>query len=578
MSRQASATSSDEHSDSTDDLTFTRRTALALLGAGGFGAAAEGAAAQSGNGSQAGGTGGNGGGGRDARPWNQDVDARDHDLRNLGAVDVDRVYTTARDADVIVWKDDEGVFHADGRDDQVASGEDVLDVTQAAVDSLTDDRTWKEKVAVVSPGTVPYNDGDFREIELPSYTVLDVAAPISCEYEAGEHSNVIVAAARDAEHIEIPRLTVKGGPWMAVRFQRCSNVRLGEIEIQYEEDSDANDGVRIDNGYDIGTPQRCEDVQIDSVYLENGTKHGVETYGVNRLQIDRVIGKDMDGCAVLLNQTSDATVNSVVGRNPGGEEDYPTFRLANFCNNVSIGQVVSRGGAKGLMFITARNATVGEVNLVGAEDKGIFLTASYNVRIDGGVIKNCENEAIRIHGYASGTFSYDVPTEGVSVTDVRILDDRPEDERSQPYGIYESGPTAFSNQFVDNDVRGAGTEADIRVKSGSTVVADNVGDGVASGSVSLSPGESPAARVEGISGERGATLDLRDSVVEAPDAAFALEHHFEWNPDGESWDLVFEWVTDPGESVELEYIVDRPQANLGGREVENTWNEFAGME
>lgn len=127
----------------------------------------------------------NSGGGRDGRPWNQDIDAQGHSLQNLGALEVDHMYTAARDADVIVWKDTEGVFHADNHEETVASGEDVLEVTQAAVDSLTDGRDWMEKVAVVSPSTVgpadvddslddyEYSD-DVAGIELPSYTVLDI--------------------------------------------------------------------------------------------------------------------------------------------------------------------------------------------------------------------------------------------------------------------------------------------------------------------------------------------------------------------------------------------------------------------
>lgn len=559
-------------SDSYDDeLSLTRRTALALFGAAGTGAAATGSASATTETETKG-----KGKGQSGRPWNRDVDAGGHSLDNLGSLDVDHLYTPARAADVVVWKDEEGVFHADGRDERVASGEDVLTVAQAAVDSLTDDRDWKETVSVVSPGTVPYNDGDFRSIELPSYTVLDVAAPLSFEYESGEYSNAIAVTATDAEHVEVPQLTVEGGPWMALRFQRCSDVRIGDVAVLYDEDADTNDGIRIDNGYDIGTPKRCEDVRIESVYLENGGHHAVETYGIDRLQIDRVLAKDIGGCAVLLNQTSDATINSVIGRSPGGPAGYPTFRLANFCDNVSVGQVVSRGGMKGIMLLTARNASIGEVNIVGAEDSGIFASASFNVSISGGVIKNCEGEAIRVHGYAKDETDYTLPTEGITVSNVRMLDDRPEGERTQTHGIRETGPTAFSNQYVDNDVRKAGTVSPIAVSSSSSVVAGNVGDGEASGTTTLAPGESPAARVEGVSPHKDATLELRAKAHEGPDAAFAWDSYFEWA--GDQWDLVVEWRTDPGEELTLDYIVDRPQANIDRRQFEDNWEEFARME
>ncbi|WP_330633401.1 right-handed parallel beta-helix repeat-containing protein [Halocatena halophila] len=512
------------------------------------------------------------------RPWNQDVDAQHHRLANLGSIDVEHVHTPARATDVVVWKDADGVFHADGRDEHVTSGSDVLSVTQAAVDSLTPDRTWMETVSIVSPGRVPYTDGPFRSIELPSYTRLDGAAPISCEFEDGDHSNVIVATATDAEHVEIPRLTVTGGPWMALRIQRCSNVRLGELTVLYDPGADTNDGIRIDNGYDIGTPRRCTDVQLSSVYLEHGGHHAVETYGVDRLQIGDVLAKEIGGCAVLLNQTTDATVNSVIGRNPGGPAGYPTFRLANFCNNVSVRQIVSRGGMKGVMLLTARNTSIGDVNIVGAEDSGIFVSTSFNVVINGGVIKNCNGEAIRIHGYPTDQFEYTLPTANITVANVRLLDDRSGSDRTQTYAIRETGPTAFSNQYVHNDVRAGGTVTPIAVGSPSSVITDNVGDGEARGTVTLTPNTDLPARVPGVSPHRGVTLKLREAVTEGPNAAFAWDAYFEWDPTAERWDLVFEWRTDPGEPLTVAYIVDRPQATLDTREFEDNWDEFARME
>lgn len=40
-------------------------------------------------------------------------------------------------------------------------------------------------------------------------------------------------------------------------------------------------------------------------------------------------------------------------------------------------------------------------------------------------------------------------------------------------------------------------------------------------------------------------------------------HLFEYNGDTSQWGLVVEWVTDPGEDLTLDYIVDRLQANIG---------------
>lgn len=118
-----------------DGLALDRRTVLGLLGAGGVSAA---------TGTARGNPGGGKGGEGPTRKWNQDIDARGDDLFDLRSIEVDHVYMAARKADVIIWKDGEGVFHADSSEGMVESGEDIIEVTQAAVGSLTDDRIGPE--------------------------------------------------------------------------------------------------------------------------------------------------------------------------------------------------------------------------------------------------------------------------------------------------------------------------------------------------------------------------------------------------------------------------------------------------
>lgn len=158
----------------------------------------------------------------------------------------------------------------------------------------------------------------------------------------------------------------------------------------------------------------------------------------------------------------------------------------------------------------------------------------------------------------------------VSVTDLRVVDDRPQHERAQEYGIHVTN-TARECRIVGNDVRRAGTEADIRVDPPaddvrpSTIVRDNVGDGIASGSVVLQSGSDPAARVEGVTVQRDLNLKVRAATTRGPaeETTFAWDAYPEWNGDTDQWDLVFEWVTDPLENMEVEYVVDQPLANLG---------------
>lgn len=114
--------------------------------------------------------------------WQNDRDARGHDLRDAATVgassvtfeeydrdvlgpiesltvhesEVDHPYIAARPADRVVWRDEDGTFHADGPDGTVASG-DFLTIVQAAADSLSQGRTHKERVLIASPAVLDGN-------------------------------------------------------------------------------------------------------------------------------------------------------------------------------------------------------------------------------------------------------------------------------------------------------------------------------------------------------------------------------------------------------------------------------------
>ncbi|WP_226482781.1 RICIN domain-containing protein [Natrinema amylolyticum] len=511
--------------------------------------------------------------------WETNIDAGGVDLANLGGVDVDHVHTSAREADVVVWKDDDGVFHADGTDERIASGTAMLDVIQAAVDGLSDDRTTKERVLVASAGTVGPVD-ELTQVVLPSHTVVDVPAQITVEDE-GE-SLVIPFRALGETDIEIPRLSIAGNPRFGLVLQNCDRVTLGDVRVRFRDldaldpyedhpDFDPPDSFppshdpdrtrdeqladpvhvgQINEGIRLSGRAReadAEDIQLRSAYVENARHHAVETYDTRRVQIGRVLATGHGGSSVLLNGTTDATVDSVVGDNPSSPSLYATFRCANGCRNVTVGQIVSRDAPRGIHITTDSNdVTIGRATVIGAKDRGVKIDDVENVTLQGGLIKNVTKEAILSTG------------DGVSVSDVRITDDRPPTACDQTYAIVSEGT---NGRFVDNDVRNGGAKGLIEADSPDTIVRDNVGDGVDSGTVTLESGSIPAARVADVSDEYAGSLSLRAEFAAAPTGPVAWTHRFEWT--GDAWDLVVEWETVPDDDLELHYIVDRTRGTAG---------------
>lgn len=556
-----------------DGVSIPRRGALGLIGAAGLGAVFAGNASARTDSSASPNT-----GNQPWYEWNADVDAGENGLYALDSLEVDHTYTAAREADVIVWADDDGTYHADGTDGHVESGDDYLEIIQAAVDSLSDDRTTKERVLVTADGTVEATD-ELKQVVLPSYTVVDVPATIHVEDEG--QSLVIPFRGLAAEEIEIPRLNVTGNPRFGLVLQNCDNVRLGHINVQFENldvldpyqdhpnfdpDNDdfppshepdrprdeqladpvhvgaINEGVRISGRSREGD---AADIQLESAYIENANHHGVELYDVTRVQIGRVLGNGMEGCGLILNAATDATVDSVLGHNPDSGTGYATFRCANDCENVTVGNVLSRDGPRGIHITSGSDdVTVGNVNIVGARNNaGIAIDGVENITIGGGLIKNTDGEGVRAWG------------DTVTITNLRVVDERDGDDRGQTYGIQFSGT---NGRIVNNDVRDGGTEADLSVDVSSgdeTIVRGNIGGGLAAGTATLESDADPAARIEGVADNWNASLSARTHLEAEPPAAFGLDHRFEWT--GEAWDLVLEWTTDPGSDLDVEYIVDR---------------------
>ncbi|WP_087713955.1 RICIN domain-containing protein [Natronolimnobius baerhuensis] len=573
-------------------LSLGRRGALAMLGATGLGVALSGSASARGEANGDGPVTGN----QPWYEWDADVDAGDNGLYNLERLQTGHVHTPARTPEVVVWEDDEGIYHADTAETTVYSGTDYRKAIQTAVDSLSEGRTEKETVLVTASGTLGPAE-DLTQIELPSYTILDVQGTIYVE-DTGDQPMVIPIRAFDEEAIEIPRLTVRGNPRFGIWIQDTDDIRLGDIDIRFSDtdgfdyywevdapgwpptsfDPDASrEEILADPGW-VGSffeavridararDDPTSDIFISSVYVEGGRHHAVETYDAERVVIDQVIGVDMEGSAVILNETENAAVNNVVGENPESPTWYATFRCANGCENVSVGQVVSRDAPRGIHLTTDSNEiTIGEVNIIGARYHGIVVDAVENITIQGGLVKNVVRAGVTS------------TANGFSVSNLHIVDDLSEEERAEitlPDGdgapddpTQTRGIEFFgrNGRIVNNDVRDAGEE-NIEVNALNTIVRDNLGGGYASGTVTLTSGGEEAARISDIHERFNADFDLRAELEEAPSSPTAWSHYFEWT--GDAWDLVIEWETDPGENLTLSYVIDKTQASEGSIDLE----------
>ncbi|GKQ37868.1 hypothetical protein [Streptomyces sp. A012304] len=260
----------------------------------------------------------------------------------------------------------------------VYTGTDLRAAVQAAVNSLTANRTVKERVVVRGSGSMSAGS----RISLPSYTTLAVCGTINVTGSGtGDQAPVYSRGTRD---VEVQHLNLTGSPLYGVFLRNVQNVVLGQIDMRLS----SGLGVRIDNRGD--TSQWTRNVRIDNVYVSGARSHAVETYGVDGLTIGTVTARNVGESGLLLNQTVNATVGKVDAENAGTGTGYAAFRMANrngrigsgYPTNIRVGEVVARGGGRGVFCVSeSGGAVIDRVTLSNTGNNAVLIENCYNVNL-----------------------------------------------------------------------------------------------------------------------------------------------------------------------------------------------------
>ncbi|WP_416148988.1 fibronectin type III domain-containing protein [Salipaludibacillus sp. HK11] len=305
----------------------------------------------------------------------------------------------------------------------VYSGDDMLEAMQAAVDSLTSDRTSQEKVIVRGSGTIP---GD-ESLDLPSHTSFEVDGTIHVEgtgdpFSYGDHS----AAVRilHAENVSIPRLNITGTPNYGIFVRTSEDIHLGQIDLRL----DGGLGLRIESR-DDDSVYGTRDVRIDDVYVSGTSDHGVETYGVDGISIGNVTAVNTGYAGVLLNDTINAEIDTVYGYGAGTGTGYAAFRMANrngniddeYTKNISVGEVIARGGGRGIFSVSrSGGAVIERVDIANTGNNAMLIENSFNITIEGGVVEG--PSGIRIAARSDMPNTSDILMKNLTLRNSEILE------------------------------------------------------------------------------------------------------------------------------------------------------------
>ena len=303
--------------------------------------------------------------------------------------------------DAVVAKS-EDTWRVTSGETAVWTGADMITAVQEAYATLDQDRDYKQSVLVMGDGTIP---ADTRSLRVPSYTVFNMCGTINVvgEAPAGDWAAIYV---RPGSHIDIPNIRITGTPKYGMFFRSVRHLHIGRAILDLEPESGL--GIRIDNN-PVFEDDRVTDIVIDRVSVSYSGGHGVETFGVDGLTIGEFIGDHTANAGLLLNNSVNIEVGSVVCNECAYLSTYAAFRVANSngkigddwpAGNVHVGSVYARGGGRGIFSVSASGGlTIDTIDLGDHDNTPILLQNAYNTTIaasSGTVSSGDTAESLRI--------------------------------------------------------------------------------------------------------------------------------------------------------------------------------------
>ncbi|HMJ55448.1 MAG TPA: hypothetical protein VK540_25415 [Polyangiaceae bacterium] len=304
----------------------------------------------------------------------------------------------------------------------VYTGVDMAAAMQAGINSLTSGRTTKQRVLVQGSGSIPNN----TRVSVSSYTVLNVCGTINVTSASGT-GDMAPIYSRGQTDVEIPNVTITGTPLYGMFFRDVDNLTLGNVDMRVT----SGLGIRVDNHGRTDRSMKVQNFRLDYAYIEGATAMGVETYGVNNITIGTVTSRSVGECGLLLNDSTNATVNLVDAVDTGTGTGYAAFRTANrngrindaYPTNIHVGKVLSRGGARGIFCVSESGGVViDQIDIADAGNNSILLENCYNVNIaaqSGTVVGGGE---IRIAARAEFANSRDITFQNLTVNNTNITE------------------------------------------------------------------------------------------------------------------------------------------------------------
>ena len=292
----------------------------------------------------------------------------------------------------------------------------LLDCVNEAFNLLTQDRTTKEKVSVItggSTGTASQNKNStvYRTnrmlnsvaINVKSYVILDfeenyifVDNSQTFKNDAGTEYNIncFIDMERGINNSTICNINLMGehvyGAFLAQSYFIL--FKNFNIQIAKGQSHSAGIGIRAQSQANavcnVELARWSHDLYFDNCSFNGTGEHGIETFNAYNIYANTIKCTDIGGCGILLNCSYNVWINQVIGTRCCASGTYAAARFANDAGpNINIHYVYGEACGNGVFLVSSSNGiTIDKINLINTHSTPIYVGGSAGLHVQSGKI------------------------------------------------------------------------------------------------------------------------------------------------------------------------------------------------
>ena len=291
----------------------------------------------------------------------------------------------------------------------------LLDCLNAAFGFLSNNRTKKEKISIITSGStgsaklnqnskVSKNNRMYNSVAIKpsSYTILDFQNNyIYIDYSESFLSSSttyniysFIDMERGVKNVTVGNITLLGKCTYGAFLAQSSFILFKNFHIQIAQGEYRSSGIGIraqsqaNAICNVELSRWSHDLFFDNCTFDGVAEHGIETFNVYNMYAKTIKATDIGGCGILLNCTYNAWINKIIAKRCCPSATYAAARFANDAGpNINIHYVYGEACGNGIFLVSSSNGiTIDKINLINIHSTPIYVGGSAGLHIQSGKI------------------------------------------------------------------------------------------------------------------------------------------------------------------------------------------------